>query len=367
MKQCASFRHGARWGLVCALLACVVACATREYSFDPAPPDPAWLSQPRPLRMEFVVTITVEDVLSGPALAQENRKAGLPETLPPHLMFWSADIQNHFGQRNIRLVECEPAPTVIGRDPENGNRILHWDFSKRLKPGAQFTIRRLYSMTLHQYDPGIQTTDVIGSYDPDDPLVRFHTKSEPFLEQTEAIRAAARQAVGIETHPWEKTLRIYRWVRDYMTYKYPPPGGRGATIALRERQGDCGQYADLFITLCRSEGIPARFVGGFSLKENKETGQLTVGSHVWAEVLLPDGRWVPMDPTHEEENFFGKYLVNTYVNASLGRNIPLPNAPAWATYQFSDVENGRTEFMQTLTEARSGIKAAVEIQRRVLP
>lgn len=367
MKKYSSLCRAGRWGFFCALLLGIAACGKQQYSFDPTPPGPAWLSEPRSIQMEFVVTVTVEDVLAGEALAEENRKAGLPENLPPHLMFWSADLQNHFGQQDVRLLECEPAPTAIGLDPENGNRILHWDFSKRLKPGAEFTLRRLYCMTLHKFDPGIETADVVGAYDPADPIVRFYTKSEPFLEQTDAIRAAARQAVGIETHSWEKTLRIYRWVRNHMTYKYPPPGGRGATIALRERQGDCGQYADLFIALCRCEGIPARFVGGFSLKENQQTGQLTVGSHVWAEVRLPDGRWIPMDPTHEEEKFFGKCPVNTYVGASIGRNILLPEAPEWATYQCSDVENGRTEFMQTLSEVRNGVKATVNIQRRVLP
>jgi transglutaminase-like putative cysteine protease len=345
------------WALIALVTALFAGCAHRPANRE-STSSRAWLSDPRPVRVEILVTVQVSDVLSGEALAAENRRLGIPEETPPTLMLWSSDLRSHMGQE-VSSAEYSPPPTEIATDPENGNRLLLWDLSRDLQAGRTYTIRRVYEMTLNSFNPPPPTGE--GAYDPADPQVAFYTKSEPFLELTDEIRNTADTVVDGEQNPWEKARLLFRFVRGHMTYVYPPPGGRGASVALREGRGDCGQYADLFIALCRGVGVPARFVGGFNL------GDSSVGSHAWAEVLLPSGEWVPIDPTGEEDRFFGRCLVNTHVTASLGRNIPLPRAPAWAKSAFSDVENGRTDFMQTLTELKTGIRASVDIQRRVLP
>jgi transglutaminase-like putative cysteine protease len=226
-------------------------------------------------------------------------------------------------------------------------------------------MRRVYRMTLHIFDPPTTSTGPV-TYDPWDPEVLFYTKSEPFHELTPAIRRAALEAIGDAQDPVVQARRIFRWTRRHMEYVYPPPGGRGAIVALREGKGDCGQYADLFIALCRAVGIPARFAGGFALGEPTPDAPPAVGSHAWAEFRLPDGRWLPADPTHDEERHFAHLLRIRNLTASVGRNLPLPHAPSWASYRFSDVENGRTEFMQTVTELSSGVHTRVRIQRRLL-
>lgn len=67
----------------------------------------------------------------------------------------------------------------------------------------------------------------------------------------------------------------------------------GAIQALRDRQGDCTEFADLFITLCRAKGIPARVNQGYLLETVKDTP-----THDWAEVYLQDLGWVPFDPVY---------------------------------------------------------------------
>jgi len=98
--------------------------------------------------------------------------------------------------------------------------------------------------------------------------------------------------------------------------------------SLARRRGDCGQYADLFIAMCRSAGVPARFVGGFAIDDSKTGRAPVVGSHAGRSSLPGDGSWVPVDPTGDEEGYFGRCKVNTHITASVGRNIPLPNVPA---------------------------------------
>lgn len=103
---------------------------------------------------------------------------------------------------------------------------------------------------------------------------------------------------------------------------------------------------------------------GFHLAEKPTTrGEFTVGSHAWAELLRADGVWVPVDATGEEERYFARKAVNTHITASVGRNIPLPDVPAQASYRFSEVENGRTDLMQGYTEYQTGLKARVSGKR----
>lgn len=325
-----------------------------------------FLSGPLALDMDIVVTAQVDEVLSGAALAQANRSAGMPEDTSPTLKLWSADFQNHFGQQRIELVDCVPPPTRVEVEPENGNRIMLWDLSPSLESSRTLTVRRHYRLTNFNFDPRVTTESVPAKYAPGDPRVAFYTKSEPYLEQTDDITSAARIAVGDATHPFDKARRIFRYVRQHMTYEYPPPGGRGATIALAKGRGDCGQHADLFVAMCRAAGVPARMGAGFMLELGKgDDHGTTAGCHAWAELLLPDGRWVPVDATGDEENYFARKLANTHLTASVGRNIPLPDVPSYARYSNSDVENGRTDFMQTYTEFKSGIRANVSATRTV--
>jgi hypothetical protein len=119
----------------------------------------------------------------------------------------------------------------------------------------------------------------------------------------------------------------------------------------------------LFITLCRAAGVPARFVGGLRVGPNETTGKLTVGSHAWAEVLLPNGTWVPMDPTGPEEKFFAQLASNEHLTISRGRNLVLPGAPVWAREDFSEVENQRADMMQTYTQLVTGLRGGFTARR----
>ncbi|MBX7246825.1 MAG: transglutaminase-like domain-containing protein [Candidatus Sumerlaeaceae bacterium] len=358
--------RGAKTAVLLALAtACTSTPATTATAFGAQSPD-STLTAPLRLQLEITVTATIDEVLTGTALAEANRTMGIPEDTSPTLKLWSADLQDHFGQQDVKLLECEPKPTRTEIDPENGNRIFLWDFSRDLKSSQTLKVRRRYTLTNCFYDPHV-TSATVGNYKPDDSQVAFYTASEPYLELTDDITSAARIAVGDETNPLEKARRIFQYVRKHMTYAYPPPGGRGASIALACGKGDCGQYADLFTALCRAQGLPARMGAGFHLFFSKSgDGQTTVGSHAWAELMLPDGSWVPVDPTVDEDRYFARKLDNTHITASVGRNIRLPEAPESTTYALTEMEHGRTPFMQSCTEFLSGVKGKVSVSRRAV-
>ncbi len=64
---------------------------------------------------------------------------------------------------------------------------------------------------------------------------------------------------------------------------------------LASRSGACRDTAMLYVAACRSQGLAARFVSGYSMHHPPEVSELEL--HAWAEVYLPGGGWRPYDPS----------------------------------------------------------------------
>lgn len=70
------------------------------------------------------------------------------------------------------------------------------------------------------------------------------------------------------------------------------------------RAGHCEFFASAMALMARTQGIPARVVGGYHVSEvNPITGRTVVrdrNAHTWVEAWI-DGRWQPWDPTPASE------------------------------------------------------------------
>ncbi|MEZ5932572.1 MAG: transglutaminase-like domain-containing protein [Alphaproteobacteria bacterium] len=66
---------------------------------------------------------------------------------------------------------------------------------------------------------------------------------------------------------------------------------------LDNRTGDCTEHSQLFVTLARAAGLPAREISGFVYGGDDSAPSL--GGHAWVEVLI-DGHWIGLDPTWKE-------------------------------------------------------------------
>jgi len=139
---------------------------------------------------------------------------------------------------------------------------------------------------------------------------------------------AAEQTAG-KTTDLDKARALYEFV--YRTMKYDKSGsgwGRGDVLyACDAKKGNCTDFHSLFISMARSQGIPARFEIGFSIPPDKHSGEV-VGYHCWADFYLRDRGWVPVDISeawkHPEKHdyFFGAHDVDR-VQFSLGRDVQL--------------------------------------------
>jgi transglutaminase-like putative cysteine protease len=74
-----------------------------------------------------------------------------------------------------------------------------------------------------------------------------------------------------------------------VAYDGPVGSRHGVPRVLSQRFGRCWDKSDLFVTLARAAGIPARQVAGW-------VPPLDAG-HVWAEVQIAGEGWIPVDPT----------------------------------------------------------------------
>ncbi len=125
------------------------------------------------------------------------------------------------------------------------------------------------------------------------PDLARYTGEAPHILFTPEIRALSKQIAGDEPNPCVKAKKFYDWIAQNIKYSFAIEYSTIRNISDYCRSkgyGDCGQEALLFITLCRLNGIPARWQSGW----NTFPGAKSI--HDWSEIYLAPWGWVPVDP-----------------------------------------------------------------------
>jgi transglutaminase-like putative cysteine protease len=100
---------------------------------------------------------------------------------------------------------------------------------------------------------------------------------------------------------------LSNWTNTNLTYglSFSPPTSEEV---LESGEGQCRDYANVYLALTRTAGIPARRVHGWIVTEWKPEPGLwevaigttpegkPIGSHAWTQVFI-DGEWMSVDPT----------------------------------------------------------------------
>lgn len=243
----------------------------------------------------------------------------------------------HVGQQvaNINIV---PEPErIIAKE---GNRIIIWH-----KVGLTDNIRSVFyydfDLTFHPVSTSVDISKLL-PYDTSSLEYVRNTSPERWIEITKEIRLLASELAAQVSSPLDKARKIFDWVSGNIKYEYPDESLRGADKTLLRRKGDCGEFARLFVALCRAIGIPARPIT--ALWQEQRNG------HVWAEIYLNPYGWMPVDATianvfkddalkdirgkarsvigidTEDPSWFFGNLYSKRIIVGLGANIEVPSA-----------------------------------------
>lgn len=108
-----------------------------------------------------------------------------------------------------------------------------------------------------------------------------------------------------ETDVVSLVLDVHRRVHRSLTYT---PGSTHIGVSpddvLAGGRGVCQDYAHLAVALCRTLGVPARYVSGYFFAADDATGAAVAGdsadvqTHAWFEAAIPGAGWLALDPTN---------------------------------------------------------------------
>jgi len=114
---------------------------------------------------------------------------------------------------------------------------------------------------------------------------------------SESVRAWARQLAETVDHSSTDFMMHLADTIHHGFHHVGRPDGDPQTPeeTLAGRTGACRDTAMLYVEACRSLGMAARFVSGYSMHHPPEVSEHEL--HAWAEVYLPGGGWRGYDPS----------------------------------------------------------------------
>ncbi|HET7325044.1 MAG TPA: transglutaminaseTgpA domain-containing protein, partial [Halococcus sp.] len=119
----------------------------------------------------------------------------------------------------------------------------------------------------------------------------------------ERVANATTRLTSRADNPYDKARIIEGWLQRSKTYSLNvsrPNGNIADSFLFEMDEGYCTYFATTMVVMLRTQGIPARFVTGYTpgqrVAENKWVVR-GLDSHAWVEVYFPDVGWVRFDPT----------------------------------------------------------------------
>lgn len=256
------------------------------------------------------------------------------------------------GQQTVRvLAQKGDLPLKRTQEHEYGDWMLHAGISSATKSEYQFSV---------DYDVVRREQIVLVDGKSVEPLRKpAHLELARFLEPDRLVpttgvpaQLAVEETKGATTQ-LEKARDIYNYVLHTMKYDKSGTGwGHGDTLwACDSKRGNCTDFHSVFISMARSQGIPARFEIGFPLPAEKHSGEVA-GYHCWTDFYINSIGWIPVDISEawkhpELQNYYFGARDPNRVQFTVGRDLKLnpPQAgPPLNYFVYPYVESGGKEF-----------------------
>ena len=143
------------------------------------------------------------------------------------------------------------------------------------------------------------------------PMVQYKNAKRNFLqipkELKSPLESLARSIILSQKSDWERAEMICTYLKNQYKYKlhseYSDENDRIYHFLFEEKEGICQEFASSMVLLCRSIGIPAKYVTGYLATERDiKTGNYIVrekDAHAFVEVYIAGYGWMTFDPTPE--------------------------------------------------------------------
>jgi transglutaminase-like putative cysteine protease len=145
-------------------------------------------------------------------------------------------------------------------------------------------------------------------------LAEFYNSSHYVPLEVELWREAQDALAEGRSDVWNDVRRLGGHIHRCFAYRPHTTGvNTRATDVLKLRMGVCQDFAHVHLGLCRSMGIPARYVSGYFFNNTRRPRE-TEASHAWIEAWVPGAGWAAFDPTHD------RVADERYVKIAVGRD-----------------------------------------------
>jgi Transglutaminase-like superfamily len=253
----------------------------------------------------------------------------------------------HDRQTNIKLLSVNSDEYVIA-DNENLQRTIYLEKAAHKDEPTKFNVvfevtnyARLFNLNPDKILPYNKESEVYKA---------FTSEREPHIVFTDQIKKLSKEIVGEEKNPYFIAKKIFEWISNNI----PWAGAREystieniSNYCIVTGHGDCGIKSLLFITLCRYNGVPAKWQSGWMLHPG------AVNLHDWTEIYFEGYGWVPVDPSFgiqeygknsEEKDFFfgGIDAYHLIINDDFSQ--PLFPAKIYPRSETVDFQRGELEW-----------------------
>jgi len=197
--------------------------------------------------------------------------------------------EGHQRQTNIKLLAANVDEYIIASN-DNPQRTI---FMQKPAIKDQPTIFNIVLEVTNYNEANLILPELIKPYNKESGLYKTYTAERaPHIVFTDKIKNLSKEIVGNEINPYLVAKKIFTWI----SINIPWAGAlEYSTIenisdyCITNKHGDCGIKTLLFMTLCRYNGIPAKWQSGWMLHPGE------VNLHDWCEIYFEGYSWVPVD------------------------------------------------------------------------
>jgi len=287
-----------------------------------------------------VVNFQLKYALDNPSVLTSYKQIALPPDIP--------------GVQQVFYRDLDPLPQKVKRDVD-GNIIATY----KLKPNTQeiITLTGSTKISGRQINPefggNIKTL-------PKD-LVKQYTKKDTYWDSSHvAIVDVATTLFNPDLTTSQNARAAYDYVVQSLNYNFDLTnqnhvGRRGGFDALISAGSvGCMEFTDLFVSIVRAMGIPAREINGYALTNEPSLTPLSISLkggdllHSWAEYYDPNFGWVQVDPTWGSTSgidYFTKLDTDHFAFVTKGTSSIYPH-PAGAYKIAGDEKQVQVEVAQ---------------------